>query len=192
MAEMGAPSTVRERDYYNDEMVREQIADQITAVPWGRNAAELYRAFPDDYKCSLPDEGGWIIVKDLPHTNIPNPPLYSIWWAKPIYMARPFPRIRAGKRRRTVHWPMLQARIATEHGDLDLYPVQEFSVTTIEKWLDLIGHGVTPHFVGPAPDDLEQRMFYIRSRGISPQDALLMCLPGLESDGSFVYFTLEV
>lgn len=193
MGEMATPTTQsKTRNYYDDDDVREQIAEQIAAHPFGRTEVELYRAFPGDYSCTLPEAGGWIIVKGEPHTVIPNPPLYSIWWARPIYMARQFKHILVDGRRRTVTWPMLQARIATEHGDLDLYPVSEFATTSIDKWLEFIGHGVEPHFIGEQPDELGDRMFYIQSRGIPARDALLMSLPGLEEGGSFVYFTLDL
>lgn len=187
---MAAPTTTRERNYYDDEDVREQVADQITAIPWGRAERELFSALPSDYGYVIPEGGGWVIVKEQPHTNIPNPPLYSIWFAQPVYTSRTFKKVLVDRRKRNISWPCLKARLTTPHGELDLYP-GEYVPTDIEKWLEFIGKGVTVNFMGVGePGDLEGQMFYLQAHGIRRHDALLLLLPHL-ANGNFIYLTLE-
>lgn len=203
MSEMAAPSTVRERDYYHDDDVREQVGALIENglallgpvgdYPFGAVDslyAELGSAFPEDHGCAIPDEGAWIMVKRLPHTAIPNPPLYSMWRARPVYVGRTF-KVVAGRRRRNVSWPMLKARIATQHGDLDLFPGEYTTVKDLGVWLDLIGQGVTVNFLGDGePGELAEQIFYMQAHGLRRRDALLLVLPTLV-DQNFAYLTLD-
>lgn len=198
MGEMTSPTTAPEAtNYYYDAEVREQIEDSLYAAEtlFGTGSADgwlqaIGSAFPDDRGYFIPDEGGWVIVKRAPHTNIPEPPLYSMWFARPIYTARPFKRILAGGRRRTVTWPMLKARILTEHGELDLYPEEFVPCTDISKFTEMIGHGVTLRFLRPEPEDFAESMFYLRAHGLNITTATALLLDDMQSN--HVYLTLEV
>lgn len=180
MTEMATPTTITERDYYEDPDVREAVLDQCLSL------SELYAADPERSGFALPEQGGWIIVKELPCTSIPNPPRYSIWRARPVYSSRTF-RLSA---RKEVSWPMLKARISTQHGDLDLLP-GEYVPTKIERWLDLIGEGVTINFLGAEPDELGDRSFYLRAHGLNEAQAAELLLPDIQTN-DFLYLTLDL
>lgn len=187
MSEM--PTTVTERDYYFDPDVREEIADAIASNPLGGGLTELYRALPAEHGFDLPEDGGWIIVKRQPHTAIEAPPLYSIWRAERVYSSRKF-KISAHSRRRWVNWPMLKARLLTPNGSLDLFP-DEYVPTDISKWLDMIGDGVEINFLGREPDEIKERIFYLRAHGLDRAQAASLVLPEI-TDSNYCYLTLEV
>lgn len=204
MTEMTSPTTQAEgpRNFYYDEGVREQIEDrlfqgEVVLNPGGNPGQALLgwlsqvgAAFPDDRGYFIPEEGGWVIVKNPPHTIIPAPPLYSMWFAKPIYTSRTFTRISAGGRSRNVNWPFLKARITTPDGELDLWPEEYVPCDDIMAFADMIGEGVTLNFLGPEPDEIAERMFYLRAHGLGTKDATALLLGDMQSN--HVYLTLEV
>lgn len=165
---------------YDDEEWRDRIASQCLTV------AELDACLPRDNQI-IADEGTWIIVKDVPYTALEfDVPIYSIWRARRHDRKRQF---RVG--RTLVPWPLMLAEIQTPGGDLVLYP-SEYVTTSIEKWIDLVGDGVTVNFMGAGePGDLSEQMFYLMAHGIPRAQALLALLPSL-TDDRFVYLTLEV
>jgi hypothetical protein len=210
MGEMTAPSTQREREYYNDPEVREQIEDRIYHESLHHGDAirahfpdrnpfahvdgyqgELDSAFPDERGTLIPEEGAWIVVKAQPYTNIPAPPLYSMWFAKPVYVAREFKRILADGRNRTIKWPMHRARITTPDGELTLLGGEYSVVKDLRPYLEMIGEGVDLHFIGPEPDEVRERIFYLQAHGLHKGDAIAMVLPDLE-DAGFCYLTLDL
>lgn len=206
MGEMASPTTQRERDYYRDEKVREQVEDAITtghvtAVAlqphgfdgWGAvdgMYGELAGAFPDQYGCEIPEAGAWILVKKQPHTVLPPPPLYSMWFARPVYAARKF-KVSVDRRRRWISWPMLKARIKMADGELDLIGGEFTVVSDMRPFLEMLGEGVDVHFVGPEPDEVAERLFYMRAHGLRAHEALAFALPDLE-DADYVYLTLDL
>lgn len=205
MAEMAAPTTQRDRDYYRDEDVRTQIEEHLTSrhvtlaglAPIGSKPfaavdamyGELAGAFPDQYGCEIPQEGGWILVKAQPHTVIPAPPLYSMWFARPVYVGRKF-KVSVDRRRRWITWPMLKARIKTEHGELDLIGGEFTAVSDMRPFLEMLGEGVDVHFIGPEPDEVAERLFYMRAHGLRAHEALAFALPDLE-EADYVYLTID-
>jgi hypothetical protein len=170
MTEM-ALDAVLSHPYYEDEDVAEQIADRCIDFD------TLSAALPDE-RHQLPPEGAWIIVTGFPTTSIPDPPLYSLWFARPVYYAREFRKVSAGGRIRNVRWPLLRARIVTPHGELTLLPREFLKVLDLRKWLDEVGNGVTLHLLDETADDtLTERLFYLRARGLRPSAALELLLP---------------
>lgn len=198
MGEMASPTTAPETaNYYYDADVREQIEDALfqAEAAFGVGGvdnwlAEVGAAFPDDRGYFIPDEGGWVIVKRPPHTIIPAPPIYSIWFAKPVYASRTFKRIVADGRRRNVSWPMLKARILTEDGELDLLPEEFVPCDDIMAFVDMIGEGVELHFLGPEPDEIAERLFYLRAHGLGVKDATSLLLGDMQSN--HVYLTVDI
>lgn len=169
----------------------EEIQDQVRAQCC--DLQTLYSVLPPEGGV-IPEDGAWIIVRDVPHTALEfDVPLYSIWRARRYVRTRQF---KVGGRGtdypvRKVQWPMMLAEIQTPGGDLVLYPT-EYTVTDLSRWIDLIGEGVTVNFMGAGePGDLEQQLFYLRAHGVRRPDALLALLPELK-DERFIYLTLDV
>lgn len=161
--------------------VAERVADQCLDLQ------TFQSCFPHTSQ-RIPRGGRWIIVKDVPHTALPwDVPLYSIWRARPVVRKRAF---KVYHDRPAVQWPMTLAEITTPGGDLTLYPT-EYVGTTIEKWIDLLGEGVTMHFIGEGKvGALEDAVFYMRAHGVRRRAALVALLPQVV-DSRFVYFTLD-
>lgn len=181
--------------FYADEDVREAVADAITANPFGASLTELASAFPDDYGCALPEDGAWIMVKEQPHTIIPDPPLYSMWWAKPIWTTRSF--VLRVPRKKRIAWPCLKARILTADGELDLWPGEYVTVKDITKWIELLGEGVDVNWLGDGePGDMADKLFYLQSHGLPRGAALSMLIPELTPEAGvspdFLYLTLNL
>lgn len=198
MGEMVSPTTAKTtQNFYYDPAVREQIEDALYGAEslFGTGSADNWlaqvgAAFPDDRGYLIPEEGGWVIVKAQPYTNIPAPPLYSMWFAKPVYTGREFRRILAGGRRRKVTWPFLKARILTQHGELDLLPEEYVPCSDITKFTEMIDQGVEMHFLGPEPEEYAEQMFYLRARGLGVRQATTLLLGEMKTN--HVYLTLEV
>lgn len=179
-----APARITNPAIYEDEEWRAWIADQCIDIQ------TLYSCLPPE-NTVIPEEGAWIIVRDVPFTALEfDVPRYSIWRARRFLRSRAF-KTRRGGSRGHVNWPMMLAEIQTPGGDLVLYPT-EYVVTNVEKWLDLIGEGVTVNFIGAGePGELAAQMFYLQAHGIPRREALTLLLPSL-ADDRFAYLTLDV
>lgn len=182
-------ATIPNPALYDDDDVRADVADQCLDLD------TLYAALPEDSHL-LPETGAWICVMAEPHVEITVPAL-SLWFAKPFYRSRKFQiggkGSARGGRRQWVPWPLLRAVLQTPEGELQLLPTEYQRLRRgIGPLLDMVGKGLTMHWLdGHVPDELDEREFYLRSRGFSRRDALTLLLPGLEDQG-FVYFTTEV
>lgn len=180
------PLTIPNPALTEDEELRELIADQCLDLQ------SLWSALPPE-NCVIPDEGCWIIVKEVPYTALEfDVPLYSIWRARPVVRTRDF-QVRWGPRggRQTVKWPLTLAEIQTPGGDLVLYPT-EYVTTDIERWLDLLDEGVTINYMGTGePGELADQLFYLQAHGLPRREALTLLLPSL-TDERFAYLTLDL
>lgn len=166
----------------DDPVVADLVMDQCMDLQ------TLQSCFPHESQV-IPRGGRWIIVKDVPHTALPwEVPLYSIWRARRVVRMREF---KVWHNKPAVAWPMTLAEITTPGGDLVLYPT-EYVGTTIEKWLDLVGKGVTMHFLDPeTPPTLVEPIFYLQTRGLAYRTALELLLPTVR-ESRFIYFTLDL
>lgn len=184
MSEM-ALDAVLSHPYYEDDTVREAVADQCIDYD------TLSAALPDE-SVIVPPEGDWILLREQPTTAIPDPPLYSMWRARPVYHSRRFKRVLAGSRLRTLNWPLLRARIVTPYGELTLLPREYIRVTKLREWIDQIGNGVTLNIMGPGDveAELNEKVFYLQSRGLRRVDALLLLLPEV-TDQAFAWMSLD-
>lgn len=185
MGEM-AIEAVLSHPYLNDDDVREQIADHCIDID------TLWAALPDERQ-QLPPEGAWIMLREQPTTAIPDPPLYSMWRARPVYYSWTAKRVRAGGRVRNVTWPLLRARIRTPFGELTLLPREYVTVTKLPEWLEQIGDGVTLNMMGPGAEgdpEFEQRVFYLMARGLPRAAALELLLPDVV-DQEFAWLSLD-
>jgi hypothetical protein len=181
-------ATIPNPAFYEDEDVR---SDVLAGCP---DLDTLYAALPDDAQ-KLPEAGAWICVMREPHTEITVPAL-SLWFAKPFYRSRKFrvggQHSSTGGRRRWVSWPLLRAVVQTPEGELHLLPTEYQRLRRgISPLLDTVGNGLTMHWLDEhAADQVDEREFYLRTRGFSRRDALTLLLPDLEDQG-FVYFTTD-
>lgn len=193
---MPLPSaTIPNPEFYADPVVREAVADYYTmfAGIGVERIPQLWSALPEDYGYAIPKEGAWIVVKEVPHTELTgvfDVPLYSMWRARPCYRHTTL-RLRL-PRKTVVKWPLLRAVITTPEGELQLLPGEFTPLRNgLRQWVDLIGHGVDLHFMGDGePGDLADALFYMQAHGIRRGDALAVLLPDLEDQG-FAYLTID-
>lgn len=128
---------------------------------------EFRNYFPGDNQ--VPEGGAWVLVKESPHTEFTVPPL-SIWFAEP--------------------WPMQHERhcshrvkIVTPRGDLGLFPREYSLITDPQKYYEFLGEGMEIKFFGNEEGVPKDKLFYLRSRGISKKDALAMLIGEIKSHG---------
>lgn len=187
-------TTVPNPAFYADEEVREAVADHFTAFAaiGPERIPQLWAALPEEYGYAIPEQGAWIIVKEVPHTELTgvfDVPLYSIWRARATHHQTTL-KLRL-PRKTTFKWPLLRAVINTPEGELTLLPGEYVPVKDMAVWLDLIGKGVSMNFIGAGePGELAEQMFYLQSRGIRRRDALTLLLPSL-TDQDFAYLTID-
>lgn len=167
-----------------NELTPEQIEDNLEAdkdevmskisvfgdpnYPFAR-IDEFHDYFPGNNE--VPKGGSWIMVTKDPGTRYIPPPL-SIWFA--------------------TAWPMFSGRhqihrvkILTPKGELGLFPHEYSRVENPEKYYEFIGDGMTVKFFGGAgtkgvPADA---LFYLRSRGVSLKDAMIMLIGSIKAHG---------
>jgi len=175
----------RAMPFLDDEAVCEQVADHCLEL------STLHGCLPTPEQ-RLPDEGGWIVLREQPYTEIPSPPFASMWRARPVFAARTFRGILAGGRRRTLKWPEERARIVTPAGELTLLMTEYAVVRDLRPYLDAEGAGVTLHVMGPGAveDDLRERVFYLQCRGLKRADALTLLLPEV-TDQTFAWLSMD-
>lgn len=128
---------------------------------------EFHNYFPG--RNQVPEGGGWVLVKDPPMTEFTVPPL-SIWFAEP--------------------WPMQgerycshRVKIVTPRGDIGLFPREYSLIDRPEIYYKFVGNGMEVKFFGNEEGVPKDKLFYLRSRGISKKDALVMLVGEIKSHG---------
>lgn len=123
--------------------------------------------FPGTNK--VPDEGGWILVKDSLPTEYTVTPL-SIWFAEP--------------------WPISgerhcshRVKIMTPKGEIGLFPREYTLIADPGKYYEFIGNGMEIKFFGNEEGVPRDKLFYLRSRGIAKQDALALLIGSIKAHG---------
>lgn len=153
---------------------KDEVLNQILSTSWAGDGlqaglgrvAEFESYFPGSNK--LDEDGNWILVKDYPPTEFTVPPL-SVWFATPWGMDS-----RGG---RTVH----RVKILTPKGELGLFPHEYSKISNVEKFLQFVGDGMEIKFFGGLEGVPKDALFYLRSRGISKQQAITMLLSRVKS-----------
>ena len=139
--------------------------------------------FPERDGKQIPDDGAWIIVVEEPHTVLRakfRVPEISMWRARPHTLNSGALTVRG----LTVR-PQ-QAVITTPAGDLHLWP-HEYVIA--DRPLQLAADpGAELHTLGGEPVLDEQELFYLMSRGIPQQDAVMLLFAKIVSL-DFVYVT---
>ncbi len=128
---------------------------------------EFHDYFPGDQE--VPKEGAWLLVKKSPPTEFTVPPL-SIWFATP------WPH--QGERRNS-H----RVKIVTPRGDLGLYPHEYVIVKEPQKYYEFLGNGMEMKFFGNTHGVAADKLFYLRSRGISKMEAVKLLIGSIKAHG---------
>jgi hypothetical protein len=139
--------------------------------------------FPEIDGKAIPDEGAWILILEEPHTVMKDRfrlPLLSMWRARRHVLAN------TSISTRGVKFHPQQAVIATPAGDLHLWP-HEYMIATNPMAL-ASEPDAELHALGGQPVVDEEEIFYLQSRGIPRQEAVLMLFDKIESL-DFVYVT---
>lgn len=153
--------------------------------------------FPEDAGKEIPEEGAWVMVLDVPHTELSarfDVPLMSTWRAR--RHSANYGHLRsswASGKVMTLPFTPQQAVIATPEGDLHLWP-HEYTVISDVSFMV----GAEPEFTmmtlggEPVFDDpvLVERLFYLQTRGISREEAALLMLNDQQAP-DFVYFVMH-
>ena len=179
------PEYLRSREFEMDK-------DEAKTVLLQRSDC-LEDYFPEDYGKKLPDEGGWILMlanvdvaKELNDGKLEriHVPHLSIWYAMPHATSY---SVEVGP----VEMSAMQAIIQTPQGQVHIWPHEYNVVSDISKWLQFTEEeGFFVHFLDPQSAGFdEQKLHYIRSRGISLAQARRWLLPEIKSPFC-CYFTL--
>lgn len=159
--------------------------DKTPFDAWERYKNEVASYLPGVNK--LDEDGNWILVTKPPHAEYTVPPL-SIWFAVPWPME--------GTAGRRVH----RVRITTPRGTLGLFPHEYSRINDMSKYTECLGDGIEIKFFGGVEGINPDALFYIRSRGISKRDAIIMLLGQIKAEavcwletdpGVYEYFGYE-
>lgn len=141
--------------------------------------------FPGDK--AIPEDGCWIFVLEEPFTELRDRfrvPLLSMWRCRPHELNEG--GFSYGVKSKRVHLAAQQAVIATPGGDLHLWP-HEYQI--IDNPRGLISQPeATIHSLGGEAVLDEEQMFYLMSRGISHQDAVLLLINTMTAI-NYIYMT---
>lgn len=117
----------------------------------------------------VPEGGAWILIKNSPPTEYTVPPL-SIWYAEP--------------------WPMgdgnritYRVKVVTPKGELGVFPREYSLIGDPGKYFQFIGEGMEAKFFGSEEGIPRDKLFYLRSRGISKTDAIIMLIGSIKAHG---------
>lgn len=148
-----------------------EVADMLS-IGWSPEhpfaaADQFLDYFPGSNK--VPDGGAWILVKTPPFTQFTVPPL-SIWFAEPWPIEH---------ERHCSH----RVRIITPKGELGLFPREYSLITDPAKYYEFVGSGMEIKFFGNDEGVPKDKLFYLRSRGISKKDALCMLIAEIKAHG---------
>lgn len=145
------------------------------------------RYFPEAYDKLIDPDGAWILVLEEPHTELQSRfrvPLLSLWRARPYALNSS--AIQVGRGRFGIRVAPHQAVISTPGGDLHLWP-HEYHVVT-DPYVLMSCDGALIHSLGGQAVLDDEVMFYLQSRGISHQDAVLLLIEQVKQQ-DFVYVT---
>lgn len=169
------PEQLKEWEQEEQEQEMNRLMKMAGLAPQGSEfecglgrLAEFHSMFPGEQ--ALAEDGDWIIVKKSPPTEYTVPPL-SIWFATRWPMDE--------GRRRVIH----RVKVTTPRGDVGLFPHEYSKITEIEKYYEFIGDGMTIHFFGNEEGIPKDKLFYLRSRGVSKRDAITMLLKTIRNPG---------
>lgn len=154
-----------------EEHVWENISCHAQMGAYRDNPFSAVEEFHDYFPGSneVPKEGAWIMVTQSPGTEYTVPP-FSFWFATPW----PFDGEIAPQR----------VKIITPRGELGLFPREYSIVKDPAKFYEFVGRGMTMRFFGGAEAQLPaDKLFYIRSRGISKTAAIGMLIGEIKQHG---------
>lgn len=203
------PAMIPNPAYLESEYFKQEIEQFKDAVTLSGDCVEDY--FPQDYDKALPADGAWIMLITSVHVGKAIPaapkvekkpfhspelepietcipielPHLSIWYAMPTVT-------NLSRKVGPVTVSMSQAIINTPQGEVHVWPHEYIVVKDLSAYLQFTEEdGFNIHFLNPEaegfPDD---KLFYIRSRGIPLAEARRMLLPELKSP-HFCYFTFH-
>ena len=157
----------------NPEWVEYQKEQRLAAASQFGGVPAVMQLEPEEWGKKVGEEGAWVIVMMPPPTEYTVEPL-SIWYAVEDEYSRD-----DGVR-------FYRVRILTPDGPLWLWPHE---YTILQDLPGLIREeGMQVHYLSDQAAVQEDRLFYLRSRGIGKQDALLMLI-GDVKEQTFCYFT---
>lgn len=173
---------------------REAALAEVVADPmsYGLTGSDIYTYLPEHYDRDIPERGAWILVREEPHTELRQRfrvPLLSMWRARPH-------RLNQGVRRITADGFVFnleprQAVITTPGGELNLW-AHEYVMAGEPRAL-LSDPDATLHTLGGQPVLDPEQLFYLTSRGIPTEQAVLMLFDSIENtDVCYVSFPEEI
>ena len=184
------PKMIPNPAYFSDEVVQMRLGQFKDALAQWGECPEDY--FPADYDKELPETGGWIMLLTSVHVGKAigeavkqiTVPHLSIWFATPT-------KSQAGKNFEGVKMVMSQAIIRTLDGDVHIWP-HEYTRVDLAKYLEFTDDdGLHIRFLHPETGGFdENKLHYIRSRGISEPEAKRWLLPELNNP-NFCYFEFD-
>ena len=173
---------------------REAALAEVIADPmaYGLAGSDIHVYLPEHYERAIPEHGAWILVREEPRTELRQRfrvPLLSMWRARPH-------RLHQGVRRITVDGFVFnlepkQAVITTPGGQLHLWAHEYVMATDPQRLLS--DPDAQLHSLGGEPVLDQDQLFYLTSRGIPHEQAVLMLFDSIENtDFCYVSFPEEI
>jgi len=161
-----------------EKLERDEVMDMVTArhtLSPTRNTFQCGLGALDEYHDYFPDgnqvddDGSWILItRPIPCQFTPPP--FSIWFATPWQMSGGAGHI------------MHRVSILTPKGEIGIFPHEYTKIKDITRYLEFIdGKQFFIKFFGGLNGVPADALFYLRSRGISKRDALIMLLGQIKS-----------
>lgn len=171
--------TVEYRIWKQGRTFNADAVAQTQLLSHGDGPANHAVYYPEEHDKDLGD-GAWVFVIDPPVTEQWSRfqvPVLSLWWARPHVLTSG----RFGTRM------PYQGVIQTPAGDLHLWP-HEYTICRDPQRI-LGEDGVQIHALGGDPMLDEDMLFYLRSRGITKEEAVQMLFDQINQQ-NFCYVTL--
>lgn len=167
----------------------EQTRDAVEAAPqiFAYRGIDPAVYFPAAYDKDIPEEGAWILVLEEPFTEMRarfRVPLLSMWRARPHVLDGG--TVVLGRRNRPIRLRPHQAVITTPGGDLHLWP-HEYALAGDPYGL-MSCEGAAIHTLGGEPLLDDEQLFYLMSRGVPYQEAVLLMIDQVKAT-NYVYVT---
>lgn len=186
----GIPKMIPNPAYFSDEVVQMRLGQYKDTLAHFGECPEDY--FPADYDKELPEEGGWVMMLMAVHvgrsvgekTESITVPHLSIWYATPT-------KTKYGRSFEGISIPLTQAIIRTPQGEVHVWP-HEYKRINIADFLEFgESDGFYIRFLHPETGGFdEQKLFYLRTRGLSKTVAQRILLPELNNP-NFCYFEFD-
>lgn len=169
------------------EALNDYLEERCTMYATAEDS-ERQRCFPAEYKKELPIKGGWIMVnQSVPVSNAPIP--YSVYFAKPDPVYQEV-TLKVKGSNKLFRVPYYRVKIATEQGDLWLWPHEYIIITDTKALLEEVGNSFEMIKLGGDTNYDAAKVHYLGTRGLDSASVYQLLLGSLNTTGH-AYFRIR-